>query len=78
MGLTLAATISAATGSWRVGLAMLLGLVAFAVIGGLLVDPENARPLSVRRIAAAVLGAAVRQRPAGPQPVRGHHDRHSA
>src|SRR5271155_1517180 len=30
-----------------VGLAMLLGLVAFAVIGGLIVDPENARPLSV-------------------------------
>ena len=26
---------------------MLVGLVAFAVIGGLIVDPENARPLSV-------------------------------
>src|SRR5271155_2366076 len=31
-----------------VGLALLLGMIAFAVIGGLLVDPQNARPLSVR------------------------------
>ena len=31
-----------------VGLALLLGMIAFAVIGGLLVDPQNARPLSAR------------------------------
>src|SRR4029077_2111546 len=31
-----------------VGIALLLGLVAFAVIGGLIVDPQNARPLSAR------------------------------
>jgi peptide/nickel transport system permease protein len=34
--------------SLAVGLVLLLGLVAFAVIGSWLVDPENARPLSVR------------------------------
>jgi peptide/nickel transport system permease protein len=27
---------------------LLLGLVAFAIVGGMLVDPDNARPLSVR------------------------------
>lgn len=32
--------------SLTVGLALLLGLIAFALIGGLLVDPQNARPLS--------------------------------
>jgi peptide/nickel transport system permease protein len=31
-----------------VGIALLLGLIAFAVIGGAFVDPENARPLSTR------------------------------
>jgi peptide/nickel transport system permease protein len=31
-----------------VGLALLFGMIAFAVIGGLLVDPQNARPLSAR------------------------------
>src|SRR3984957_9705768 len=31
-----------------VGLALLLGMIAFAVIGGFLVDPQNARPLSAR------------------------------
>jgi peptide/nickel transport system permease protein len=35
-----------------VGLALLIGLVAFAVIGGLLVDPQNARPLSARVLQA--------------------------
>src|ERR1700732_5046202 len=35
-----------------VGLALLFGLVAFAVIGGLLVDPQNARPLSARVLQA--------------------------
>src|SRR5438552_2344523 len=34
--------------SLAVGLALLVGLVAFAVIGGLFVDPQNARPLSTR------------------------------
>lgn len=34
--------------SLLVGLALLFGIVAFAVIGGLLVDPQNARPLSAR------------------------------
>src|ERR1700757_5365532 len=31
-----------------VGLALLFGIIAFAVIGGLFVDPQNARPLSAR------------------------------
>ena len=31
-----------------VGLALLFGIIAFAMIGGLLVDPQNARPLSAR------------------------------
>jgi peptide/nickel transport system permease protein len=31
-----------------IGLALLFGMIAFAVIGGLFVDPENARPLSAR------------------------------
>src|SRR5258707_7542613 len=31
-----------------VGLALLLGMIAFAVIGGLLLDPQNAPPLSPR------------------------------
>jgi peptide/nickel transport system permease protein len=31
-----------------VGLALLFGIIAFAVIGGLVVDPQNARPLSTR------------------------------
>src|SRR3569833_2849256 len=30
------------------GLALLLGMVAFSIIGGYLVDPQNARPLSAR------------------------------
>jgi len=34
--------------SLTVGVLLLGGLVAFAVIGGMVVDPENARPLSVR------------------------------
>jgi peptide/nickel transport system permease protein len=34
--------------SLLVGLALLFGIVAFAVIGGLFVDPQNARPLSAR------------------------------
>src|ERR1700738_2569406 len=34
--------------SLLVGLALLFGIIAFAVIGGLLVDPQNARPLSAR------------------------------
>ncbi len=36
--------------SLTVGVVLLLALVAFAVIGGLLVDPENARPLSARML----------------------------
>jgi len=31
-----------------VGLALLFGMIAFAVIGGMFVDPQNARPLSAR------------------------------
>ena len=34
--------------SLAVGLALLVGLIAFAVIGSLLVDPQNVRPLSAR------------------------------
>jgi peptide/nickel transport system permease protein len=34
--------------SLLVGLALLFGIIAFAVIGGLFVDPQNARPLSAR------------------------------
>ena len=34
--------------SLLVGLALLFGIIAFAVIGGLFVDPKNARPLSTR------------------------------
>jgi peptide/nickel transport system permease protein len=34
--------------SLLVGLALLFGIIAFAVIGGLFVDPQNARPLSTR------------------------------
>ena len=34
--------------SLAVGLALLFGMIAFAVIGGLIVDPQNARPLSAR------------------------------
>ena len=34
--------------SLTVGFALLFGLIAFALIGGLLVDPQNARPLSAR------------------------------
>ena len=34
--------------SLTIGLALLLGLLAFAIVGGLVVDPENARPLSAR------------------------------
>ena len=34
--------------SLLVGLALLFGIIAFAVIGGLVVDPQNARPLSAR------------------------------
>lgn len=38
--------------SLLVGLAMLFGLIAFAVIGGWLVNPDNARPLSARVLQA--------------------------
>src|SRR5271154_6273626 len=31
-----------------IGLGLLLSMIAFAVIGGFLVDPQNARPLSAR------------------------------
>lgn len=34
--------------SLLVGLALLFGIIAFAVIGGLFVDPQNVRPLSAR------------------------------
>src|ERR1700761_4253038 len=30
------------------GLALLLGMVVFSIVGGYLVDPQNARPLSAR------------------------------
>jgi peptide/nickel transport system permease protein len=38
--------------SLLVGLALLLGLIAFAVVGGWLVNPDNARPLSTRVLQA--------------------------
>jgi len=44
MGLTLVNYL-ARNRELRVGFALLLGMIAFAVIGGLLVDPQNARPL---------------------------------
>src|SRR6516165_647387 len=34
--------------SLAVGLVLLFGMIGFAVIGGLFVDPQNARPLSAR------------------------------
>ena len=53
-------------------------LALFIVIGSLTVDTELARPLSVRAAAAAVVGASVRHRPAGPRPARGDGRRHAA
>ena len=56
-----------------VGLALLLGIIAFAVIGGSTGGSAKRAPAFGARIAASVLGVAFRQRPARPQPVRGHH-----